>query len=211
MANEFNRTFFNRVNLISRIDAAYDMAASMNAAFAPGVKVMIEYQASAEMTASAEMGYCYIEAFNFSASMDGSAVAVPAYYLSWNLASSMDLDAAVVLKISPEFSFAAQMDGRFFPFARYLPSGLFASDMTADFNALQIIEKYMAFPSINIPARGTVIVDGNGFNVTLNGANALDKYEGEWLDIGRNFVGLDVSSLTSGNITVTVRYQEMFL
>ena len=235
MANEFNRTYFNRIEQVTIVDAAYDMAASMNGSFQAGVKVFVDYQLVSEMTAYANLGYCYLESYEMEAEMEGVASVVPTYSPSGVWEQDMEMTANYSLLFTPQTSFSGwitaranasavfypeisftqsagnAMTARFLVRRTYFPNGLYGSSMVGDFEAVQIVEDSMIFPSLSLPRNGVLIIDGPGYNITRNGVNALAAYTGHWLDIGRNFVGMDVNSQTSGNLTVTVRYQEMFL
>lgn len=235
MANEFNRTFFNRIEQVTIVDAVYDMAASMNGSFQAGPKYIIDYQLVSEMTAYANLGYCYLESYEMEAEMEGSVSVLPSYSPAgvWGQDMEMEADYSLLFTPKPEFSgwitATANVGAVFYPnisFTQssgnamtasfrarrtYFPNELYASSMVGDFEAVQIVEDSMIFPSLSLPRNGVLIIDGPGYNITRNGVNALAAYTGHWLDIGRNFVGMDVNSQTSGNLTVTVRYQEMFL
>lgn len=65
--------------------------------------------------------------------------------------------------------------------------------------------------NVTIPAHGRLIIDSNVFNMLLNGQNAIHLQKGDWIDIDRKTIYLDITSGTGGNLSGSIIYQERYL
>lgn len=64
---------------------------------------------------------------------------------------------------------------------------------------------------ISIPPGGELRIDSDTFRVLLDGENVLYAQEGDWLNLSRNVLYLDIESATGGELEGSLTYQERFL
>lgn len=63
---------------------------------------------------------------------------------------------------------------------------------------------------VSIPAKGKLVIDSENFIALLNGANVLDRHEGEWLDLSRAVEEIRISG-GAGALRASMLYTERFL
>lgn len=65
--------------------------------------------------------------------------------------------------------------------------------------------------NVTIPPGGKLIIDSNVFNMLLNGQNAIHLQKGDWIDLDRNVIYLDITAGTGGTLNGSIIYQARYL
>ena len=68
-----------------------------------------------------------------------------------------------------------------------------------------------AIITIAIPPGGEIRIDSDTFRVLLDGENILYAQEGDWINVAREVLYLDVESATGGALEGSITYQERYL
>ena len=64
---------------------------------------------------------------------------------------------------------------------------------------------------IAIPPGGEIRIDSDTFRVLLDGENILYAQEGDWINVAREVLYLDIESATGGALEGSITYQERYL
>ena len=65
--------------------------------------------------------------------------------------------------------------------------------------------------AIAIPPGGELRIDSDTFRVLLDGENVLYAQEGDWINVAREVLYLDIESATGGALEGSITYQERYL
>ena len=65
--------------------------------------------------------------------------------------------------------------------------------------------------SIAIPPGGELRIDSDTFTVTLNGENILYAQLGDWVNVSRDLLRLDIESGSGGDLSGSLIYTERYL
>ena len=65
--------------------------------------------------------------------------------------------------------------------------------------------------TVSIPPGGELRIDSETFRVLLDGDNVLYAQEGDWINLSRNVLYLDIESATGGQLEGSMTYQERYL
>lgn len=68
-----------------------------------------------------------------------------------------------------------------------------------------------AIITIAIPPGGELRIDSDTFRVILDGENILYAQEGDWINLSREVLYLDIESATGGTLEGSITYQERYL
>lgn len=68
-----------------------------------------------------------------------------------------------------------------------------------------------AIITIAIPPGGELRIDSDTFRVLLDGENILYAQEGDWINVARDVLYLDIESSTGGALEGSINYQERYL
>lgn len=68
-----------------------------------------------------------------------------------------------------------------------------------------------AIITIAIPPGGELRIDSDTFRVLLDGENILYAQEGDWINVAREVIYLDIESATGGALEGSITYQERYL
>lgn len=68
-----------------------------------------------------------------------------------------------------------------------------------------------AIITIAIPPGGEIRIDSDTFRVLLDGENILYAQEGDWINVAREVLYLDIESATGGALEGSITYQERYL
>ena len=68
-----------------------------------------------------------------------------------------------------------------------------------------------AIITIAIPPGGELRIDSDTFRVLLDGENILYAQEGDWINVARDVLYLDIESATGGALEGSINYQERYL
>lgn len=68
-----------------------------------------------------------------------------------------------------------------------------------------------AIITIAIPPGGELRIDSDTFRVLLDGENILYAQEGDWINVAREVLYLDIESATGGALEGSITYQERYL
>lgn len=65
--------------------------------------------------------------------------------------------------------------------------------------------------SVSIPAGGELRIDSELFRVLLDGENALHTQSGDWINLSREVLYLDIETASGGTLEGSITYQERYL
>lgn len=65
--------------------------------------------------------------------------------------------------------------------------------------------------TVTIPAGAELRIDSDTFRVTVNGENMLHEQAGDWVNLARELLYIDIESATGGDLQGTMIYTERYL
>jgi len=209
-----------------RLAADFAEAVSGMISFAQVAIVQADFREATERTVTGTRGFIFANAFmdRVGASLAGARdyPVQPGYresvsgdiYLSSEIAVRKDFAE----KISPDVhlgsdagfgaGFSDAVDGR-----AYLAKNL-RFDMNSAETVLNVIKAGVtdedAFViNLNIPPGAEIRIDSEYFTATMNGANILHYYTGDWITVSRDTINMMVSA--PARLTGQILYMERFL
>lgn len=75
----------------------------------------------------------------------------------------------------------------------------------------QILERLILFADCTIPPGGVLEIDSNTFNMYLNNSNIIHLHRGDFVNLERGLVSVDINSGTAGNLTGKIIFNERYL
>lgn len=227
----YNLTRYNTPDDVTqRWPISYDCYTAFTAAFDFGSLYTPAYFAAAELSAEMPLGWGYDYAEDFETALDavcyGGVVNSPRYRLSSALSAvancsvriskafavSAELSAKITCTygLYPVIAAEAELDAKANARIAIFPSYGLLDMLDAAFNAKSVKATQMVL-DIVIPPGGKLVIDSDNYTVYLNNQDAIYAYSGEWIKFTRKLQEIEVMSWTSGNLDVSVLYQERYL
>lgn len=206
----FNRQLYNRnaaTGPVYRI--THSMFGTLTVSMAPGAQIVMHHHMNGELTANINLLYGYKQSHamegELTASANLKARIIHTAAMSGELTATFRPLLPVVGKLSGE------LDAQLEPYVSITLGHVMASSLNMFIDSEQEREYIMQFVDLDIPAGSTLVIDSDLFTITLDGENVIDRYSGDWIYFTRLLRSLEVYSGISGDLDVSVLYQERYL
>ena len=205
----YNRTPANRSGGTQLFEAKYDLACAVTAVMGAGVTIQANAAFDSTLDAEIDPRFGFDEYYLMTASCALDSVMNAVITPVMAMAEAMKMTAEPVQ--TERYAMDAALAGAAtIKAVIYLEMDLGGS-MVAFFSGMQTVEYTMTFANLTIPPGGSLIVDSEFFTAVMNGANVIDQYDGDWLEVTHKMQCVDVSATTSGKLHVSLLYRERYL
>ena len=229
----FNRAFYNRKDTGGQqYKIKYALYATMTANVKLGALYAISYRMYSELSGHASMGWGYNVRYQMQEAMQASVNADTVLAPRWSMNASMTLRALPSLDVFPTYDMASNLDAlctiqyALFPKLELSGSlqaysnavllvypnygGLYGI-MSALVSSTPIREVIMSFDRITLQPGSVLVIDSDNFTVYLDGENAIDQYDGDWVEFTRQLRAVEVQSGISGPLNISILYRRKYL
>lgn len=228
----YNRTKFN-TNTVATIQHAqrYSMYATVLASVNAGSLFSPSYSMNQSTKVDMYLGWGYDVDYDYRAELTTEMVAdtlkSPRYHMAqetemfaditavfligYSMNSHSDAAANLSTDLYPRYTMKNEMSAAANSFIVILPIyGVQTQQMGGTFVSIPTTTTSMAF-RVSIPPGGRLVIDSENYTAYLENENVMHAYEGDWIKLRRQLIGVDVSGGISGDLDVAILYREAYL
>lgn len=206
----YNRQTFNRAGTTAPVyTTTYSMFGTITASAQAGAVISPQYHFYGEIDAQADLLYGYVQEYTMEAAFE--AEVTPSVLISAQYDMSGEITAFANPLIQEYYDMSGEISAKTELYALVIPEYTMTGSIVANIDSEQEREYIMQFVDLDIPAGSSLVIDSEFYTVTLDGENVIDRYSGDWIYFTRLLRSLEVSSGISGDLDVSILYQERYL